>query len=138
MGAWWEEEEAPLAKVEPKPLVKAKPERIRDIEEEIHEESAAVVQDALRFSELSPEAQEPPHEWVKELGQERAWKRFNTARYALMNAKEAPIGLRIAKDTLMGLSKVRAKEKIGPKTLNMVVVQMSGTLPKFDEVEVDK
>lgn len=131
-------EEKALVHIEPKPLAKTRPDTLRDVEEEIHEEAAAVIQDALRFSELAPEATEPPYEWVKEVGMERAMKRFYTAKYALMNAKEAPIGLRIAKDTLLGMVRAKSKEKAGPKTLNMVVVQMTGSIPVFDEIEIEK
>lgn len=136
MGAWYDLDDAPLATVPAATIVK--PSRLRDIEEEIHEEAATVIQDALAFAEINPEDKEPPHEWVKALGQEKAWRRFKTAQYALLTPKEAPIGVRIAKDIVLGLARVRAHEKLGPKTLNMVVVQMTGTLPKFDEVEVDK
>jgi hypothetical protein len=139
MGAWYESEEepAPLAKAEPVHLV-VRADRIRSLEEEIHEESADVIRDALAFADIPPDAEEPPYEWVKELGMERAWKRFRTVKYALCNLKEAPVALRIAKDTLVGMAKARASEKSGPRTLNMVVVQMTGTLPQFGEVEVDK
>lgn len=133
---WLNLDEAPIVEAPASPM--AKPSRLRDIEEEVHEEAATVVHDAMAFCKIGPEDKEPPYEWVKALGMERAWERFKTAQYALLTAKEAPIGLRIAKDIMLGLARVRAREKVGPKTLNMVVVQMSGTLPKFEEVEVDK
>jgi hypothetical protein len=138
MSTWLDDDVggAPLVPA-PGPAI-VKPSRLRDIEEEIHEEAATVLRDALAFSEIGPEDKEPPFEWVKAFGMEKAWRRFKTAQYALLTPKEAPIGLRIAKDTVLGMARVRAHEKAGPKTLNMVVVQMSGTLPKFDEVEVDK
>lgn len=130
-------EPASIVKSEPASLV-PKGDRLRDIEAEIQEEAAEVIQGALSFADINPTDTEPPHEWVKALGMERAWKRFKLAQFALLTPKEAPIGLRMAKDVMMGYARVRSKEKIGPKTLNMVVVQMTGTLPTFPEREVDK
>lgn len=119
-------------------LVPATPHQmIRAVEDEIYVEAAATVRDTLRFRDIDPEWTEPPLEWITELGEKEAMKRFRMARYGCMPSKDAPVGLKLAQDTLVGFAKVRAAEKAGPRTLNMVVVQMSAPMPEFGEVEVD-
>ena len=152
MAEWYEFPEESPVPVMPGPklaLVNAVPreEMIRQVEEEIHLGAASILNDALHFMDvvpgpLDPETGEPtdpvpPAAWVAELGEEGAQRRLRTATLALSSSKDAPIGLKLAKDTLVGMAKVRAKENQAPKTLNMVVVHMTGNLPKFDEIEVE-
>lgn len=153
---WWEFSEheepavasAPLASSpSPAPLARSRQERIADIEEEVHQEAATILQDALHFPEVLPgppdadgNPTEPtmPASWIAELGEEGAMRRMRTAQLALSSSKDAPIGLKLAKDTLVGMAKVKAAKNAPARTLNMVVVQMTGPLPEFDELEVLK
>jgi hypothetical protein len=111
---------------------------IRAVEDEIYVESVTTVRDALRFNEIDHEWTEPPVEWVAELGEHEAKKRFRLARYGCMPGKDVPFGLKLAQDTLVGIAKARATEKAGPKTLNMIYVKISAPMPEFEEVEVDQ
>jgi hypothetical protein len=119
-------------------IVKSRAERIGEIEEELHQESATVIADALHFVDLDPEAPEMPAGWVEELGEAAAKRRLRTAQYGLLPAKDAPVGLRIAKDALVGMAKVKAVKNAPAKTLNMIVVNMAGPLPVYEEMEVLK
>ncbi len=110
---------------------------IRAVEDEIYVEAASTVRDTLRFKEIDPAQEEPPLEWIAELGEHEAKKRHRLARSGWMPSKDAPVGLKLAQDTLVGFAKVRAAEKQGPRTLNMVYVKLSAPMPEFDEVEVD-
>lgn len=136
-GDWFDPEPSSIVKTKPASLAVAE-DTIRAVEDEIHRESASVLRDALAFVEIDPAWEEPPQEWLEKYGQLEAEKRFRAAKYALMNAKEAPVGLKLAKDTFVGMAKARATEKGGPKTLNMTFVQMTRPLPVYKELEVEK
>ena len=127
----------PLVPVEKKSKIQLRAEALRSIEDGILERSQAVVDDALHFGEFDPEDPNPPQAWVEELGQERAEKRLRMAKYALMSAKEAPVGLAIAKATFASIIKARATEKQGPRQLNVNVVNMTAPLPEFRVIEVE-
>jgi hypothetical protein len=134
---WWEtsEEVVPAA---PAPLARSRADRIAQVEEEVHAEAATIIRDALCFMKVDPDTVEPPETWVKELGAEGAMQRLRTAQMANLSPKEAPIGLRLAKDTLVGMSKAKAASKKPATTLNMVVVNMAGPLPQYPRREVLK
>jgi len=138
---WWEEgEPAPLAK--PATAALSREEVIRNVETELHAEATGVMRDTLRFADLSEEeiqASTPPAWMVAECqGDDRAAaRRFRVAKYALSPSKEAPIGLKLSKDLMVGMAKVRAKENAPAKTINVMMVALSAPLPKFDSMEVE-
>lgn len=137
-----------LSTVKPAQLVKTRADRIADIEEELHEEAATILKDAMHFMDvepgpLDPETGErlppqPPAAWVAELGEEGAKRRLRTAQHALSSSKDAPVGLKLAKDALVGMAKVKAVKNAPARTLNMIVVNMTAVLPEFEELEVDR
>lgn len=111
---------------------------VRELEEEIYLENVQIVRDAARFVELRPDATEPPPEWIAKMGPEAAWRRFHAAMGAWMGAKSAPVGLSLAKSIVLGVQRNRAMEKSAPKTLNMMMVQISAPLPVFEEEEIEE
>ena len=119
-------------------MVRSREARIQELEDEVHEEAATIIADALAFADLPEGAEHPPDEWIDKYGPERAQKRFNVAKYAQCTPKNAPVGLRIANNALVGMAKAKAHRKSGPRTLNMIVVQMTGPVPQYDELEVAK
>ncbi len=125
-----------LAEV-PKATPAASHQIIKAVEDEIFIEAAHTVRDVLRFKDIDPSMEEPPLEWVGELGEAEAMKRFRMAQAGWLPGSKAPVGLKLAQDTLVGFAKVRAAEKQGPRTLNMVVVKMSAPMPEFEEIEVE-
>ena len=136
---WWEFPEEALVPVKPDPpVLRSRADRIAAIEEEVHSEAATVINDAMHFMAFDPASEEPPEAWVAELGAEGAKRRMRTAQLANLPSKEAPIGLKLAKDTLVGMSKAKAARKAPSTTLNMVVVQMQGPLPQYPRREILK
>lgn len=138
-------EVVPLAKLEP-PALTAKQkrdslaaeqhERLSRIRTEIHERSAGVVDAALRFAEIDPEAKGPPQEWVDELGPDLAMKRFRVAQAAWLNGKQAPAGIKVATDVMLGLEAAKARENAPVLQLNVGRVEMNFEMPVFEEEEV--
>src|SRR5512138_1838110 len=157
MAEWWElgEDPASPARPDPKasaaltappPAALAKPpsreDLIRDVETELHAEAVEVMRGVARFADFSDEelGADGPPPWLvaQHNGDHRAAARsFRIAKASASNSKDAPIGLKLCKDIMVGMAKVRAKEKAPAKTLNLVVVQMTGQLPKFDSIEVE-
>lgn len=94
--------------------------RLRNIEDQLLRSSLSIVRDSLAFEEIDPEATEPPEHWVEELGMEGAIKRLRLAKAAWLNAKEAPVGAKMAKEVAMGIIKARSTETAGAR-LNVAV-----------------
>lgn len=113
---------------------------IRSIENELHMITAEVVHGVLSFADLDPEnlPTDPPQEWVEQMGLARARKRFTLAKAGWMNAKEAPIAIKVATQTFAGIVKARATERVAPRALNIQIVEMSAPVPLFPELEVEK
>jgi hypothetical protein len=94
--------------------------KLKDIEDQLLVSSLSIVRDALAFEEIDPNTTEPPEHWVQELGPEGAEKRFRMAQAAWLNAKEAPVGLKLAKELGLGIIKARSTESAGAR-LNVAV-----------------
>jgi len=106
-------------------------ERMMDLEDRVLERNLVILDGAARFHEIDPEAEAPPPEWVRELGQERAMERFRLAKYALMPAGAAPMGMKMAAPVVVGIMKAKAARDSGPKmTLNAALFQ----IPIADQV----
>ena len=107
--------------------------RADELEEEIYQDAIRVTGASLKFAEVDEESSEPPEAWILEHGLEEATVRHRIARYAQMNAKAAPVGLKMAVQTLQGMARARAERDQGPRTLNMQVVQVVAPMPQFEE-----
>lgn len=69
---------------------------LRKIDDKLMMRAAEVTTDLLSFDELSFGATEPPEEWVEELGQEEADRRFRRVKAGQMGASQAPMGAKAA------------------------------------------
>lgn len=111
---------------------------LRKIETKVLTKSMEVVQDALCFADIEMGGKGLPDQWIDEVGPERAQQRLRVAQMAQMNAKEAPVGLRIAKEVMVGVIKARATEKGAPPALNLHVTKIDFQLPQFPVLPVEK
>lgn len=109
---------------------------IRAVEEELLQETNTVVSAALDFAKIDPESDSPPSEWVERHGLEKATERFRTAKYALMSAKDAPVGLKIATQVHGGIIKARATEKSGTRIMNVTLVEMPVSTAAYPRKEI--
>jgi hypothetical protein len=145
MDDWPFPDEAPMVVAKPVTTL-TRAQVIQDVEEELHAESATILLDALHFAdpclEGTPDGEggmlpaQVPDKWIQELGTERAQRRFRTAQLALLPSKEAPVGLKMAKDALVGMAKVAAAKSAPARAINMVVVNLQAPLPVLEEREV--
>lgn len=98
-------------------------ERIQDMEGELLEQSLRTLVDASMFADLDDDGS-PPEEWAVELGEKRAKRRARVAGMALLSAKEAPVGLKIAQQMAVGIMAMRSKVSQGGDTFNVQVVNL--------------
>lgn len=105
----------------------------KQLEDEILQESAAIVRGALDFYRLGEEhADGPPPEWIDELGEEAAWDKFRIVLAANQSAAKAPVGLKLAQQTMLGIIRARATEKAAPRSLNVAYVYVNQAPPADD------
>lgn len=110
--------------------------RIKAIEDEVLEDALRVVASSQKFAEVTTLVK-PPQSWVEKWGPEEAELRFRIAQMANMPEKDAPIGMKIAAKTAVGIIKARESSKAGPVTLNLQMVAMTAPPRKYEEIEVD-
>ena len=114
-------------------------ERLHDVESEIFLASMTTVRDGLRFRDIDPSAVSPPRAWIDEIGEEEAWRRFRMAIAAWQPGKNAPAGLSMAKDIMVGIAKARASEKSSDRPLNVAVqVAVPMSVYKYPTREVEE
>ena len=110
--------------------------QIRAIEDQLHMQALEIHLHANAFREIDPMIQEPPAEWIAELGEKKAWQKFRAARAAWLPAKEAPVAFALAKSTMINIIKARATEKSGDRNLNVQIIQMNVQLD-YDAEDVE-
>lgn len=95
-----------------------------------------VVEALVRFSEVSPEDEEPPAEWVASMGAKKARRYLRVARMGHIPKNQAPIGLQVALEVTKVERKVRSAQPTTQNTLNIMAVQMPKVSAYFPEKEV--
>lgn len=133
-------------------LALAKP-AFEAMERDIAEKSLFVMHGALSFAEIDPyvnlqEGEEPPGPpaaWVEELeqmypgrGEELAEQKLRVARAAWLPSKEAPVGLKMAQMTAIGLARIRAGDRQAGRNLNVQVVNVINPRQQYEELEVEE
>lgn len=120
-------------------IAKTQARRLRSLEDDLLLEATETIQGAGHFYKISEEdikSDTPPAAWVNELGEERARERFRLAKYALMSAKDAPVGLKMALQVHSSIVKARATEKAGSRVMNVQLVRMPEAIVEYPELEV--
>lgn len=131
--------------LEPRRIVKTehvsaallKAEMLASIRDEIQVESGQIVRDGLCFAKLDPKDEGPSMEWIEEMGPDRAWERFRTARYNLMSAQEAPVGTKLAMQVYSGIIRAQSTEKGAPVRLNVEKVILNINPRSYPELELE-
>jgi hypothetical protein len=96
--------------------------RIEELENEISERAAGVINAMLSFTEVTPTQEEPPAAWVTEFGLEAATQRLKIAQMSYLPASVAPNGFKYAVQVQAGISRGRAwRTKITQNNLNVKI-----------------
>lgn len=103
--------------------------QLRSLEDDMLSGALEVVGGAIDFVELDPADPVKPEGWSD--------RRFRAALAGLENAKESPVGLKVATQFAVGAIKARAAEKAGARSLNVNVINFQAPRQSYGEVEVD-
>lgn len=109
-------------------------EQLKDLEDELLEESLRVVRGAMRFADIDPMLTEPDEAFYERFkGEPDPEKLFRLIKYGQMNAAKVPAGVMLAQKTAIGILKARAHDKgeIRPLQVSVQVVQ---SMPVFEKV----
>ena len=104
---------------------------------ELYEQALDVVFGASLFTDIDPNDDEPPQEWVDKWGAKRAMKLLASARFGHLTKKDAPVGLQVAIDMAKSERRARSTVESGPKQLNIAVVAMPKFHGSYEIVDVD-
>lgn len=123
----------------------------REMEDDIAKKAMFVMSSALSFSEVEPPTMvageapgDPPPAWEDELermypgqGRELARQKLGIAKAAWLSSKDAPVGLKMAQATALGLARVRAGDRMAARGLNVNVVNVIEPRQQYEELEVE-
>jgi hypothetical protein len=94
--------------------------RLEQLEDEVLETAAAIVRVGLDFAEVTHDQTEPPPQWVTDYGREEAEKRLRLAKSMWLPASVAPNGMKLAVQTMAGISRTRSyRMKITQNNINV-------------------
>lgn len=109
-------------------------EQLRDLEDELLEESLRVIHGAMKFADIDPSLVEPDQAFYERFKNDPdPEKLFRLMKYGQMSTSKAPAGLTLAQKTAIGILKARAAEKgeIRPLAVSVQVVQ---SMPQFERI----
>ena len=111
-------------------------EKVEEVKESLLTRSSEVLEAAMAFQDIGENDESPPRQWVEEMGEGAAWRRFRVAKAAWRSGKTAPVGITVARNLYVGITKAAAQKATAPAQLN-VAVQMNVVVPEFEEIDVD-
>lgn len=104
-------------------------EELKSLEDEMLASCLEVVGGSIDFVELDPDDPVKPEGWSD--------RKYRAALAGLKNAKESPVGLKVATQFAVGAIRAKAVERAGPRSMNVTMVQFAAPRKAYDEVEVD-
>lgn len=96
--------------------------RIEELEHEIFDRAAGILNAALAFAEVSPQQEDPPEQWIEEYGAEGARQRLAIAKLGYLPTSVAPNGFKLAQQFVIGSMRGRAyRVKVAQNNLNVTL-----------------
>lgn len=119
--------------------------RMVEIEDEVFQTAAAIVQATLDFCHVAPDQAEPPPEWVERLGYAAAKQRLSVAKAGWMPRSVAPAGAQLAAQVVTGIARARRQSAQlgGPREINAKIALPAPTsagmpgAPEYPTKEVE-
>lgn len=130
------------AALAPRPVVSLAEHREKDIEkvtDALLTESQSILLDSMGFADLTDQnlaKNEPPQQWIIDLGRLKAQRKLRLAKMALLPKREAPVGLEQARALAVGIIASKAREKGGTKILNVAFVNVPAP-PEYPVVTLE-
>lgn len=117
-------------------------EALAGLKNEVFELSMGVLRDHLKFRDIDPyqkmEESAVFKEMCEEHGEEEATKMYRLAEAGWRTAANAPVGIKNAMNTAIGIMKANATEKGGTRILNVDKVFIDNSLvPQFEERTIE-
>lgn len=105
--------------------------RIEELENEIFERAAGVVNAFCAFTEVDPRQAEPPESWITEYGREGAAQRLMVAKAGWLPASVAPAGAKLAAQVMAGIARGRGyRVRVTQNNLNVKIALPAPTTPE--------
>lgn len=96
--------------------------RIEELENQVFEQAAGVVNQILAFREVKHDQKHPPPEWIEAFGEEEARKRLEIAKAGWLPQSISPAGFKYAVQVMAGISRARQyKVKLTQNNLNVKI-----------------
>ncbi len=119
--------------------------RMLEIEDEVFQTAAAIVQATLDFCHVTPDQTEPPPDWVARYGHDAALKRLAVAKAGWMPRSLSPAGAQLAPQVVLGISRARRQtaQLTGPREINAKIALPAPTsagmpgAPEYPSKEVE-
>jgi hypothetical protein len=109
-------------------------EQLKNLEDELLEESLRVIGGAMKFADIDPALTEPDAAFYERFkAHPDPEKLFRLMKYGQLNASKVPSGVMLAQKTAIGILKSRAGAKGEVKPL-AVSVQIVQSMPVFEKV----
>lgn len=96
--------------------------RIEELENQIFERAAGVVNAVLSFTEVSPNQEEPPADWIEQYGEEAARRRLEIAKLGYLPQSLAPNGAKLGAQVMAGIARGRGhRVRLTQNNLNVKI-----------------
>lgn len=92
-------------------LKEARLARIEELEQNLLETAAGIIEAGLAFHEVTPTQQDPPPDWVERYGETAARQRLAVAKAAWMPQSLAPAALPLSVRMYVGITRGRGRQQ---------------------------
>lgn len=120
--------------------------KIKNLEDSLLIDSLEVVTSVCKFAEFDPKVEYdpknleagPPQEWLDELGEKEAGRKYRMVMAGWENSKAAPVAISVATKVSVGIIRARASSKMAPRTLNLQVIQMTAPRQDYERIRIEE
>lgn len=97
--------------------------RLQEIEDQLFEAAAGIMQAHMAVGEVDPDQQEPPPDWVEKYGLAAARRRLVIAKLGYAPHAQMPSAVKLSAAYMTGVMRGRqyAAKQLGPRVLNVKI-----------------
>ena len=108
-------------------------ERIAEIEDKVFDVCTQVVMAHLAFTEVDPDQEDPPEEWVQQFGEKAARRRLIVAKLGYAPHSQMPSAVKLAAMARTSISRAYSQQHRGVGAMNQVNVKIALPAPTSQE-----
>lgn len=118
-------------------LKEARLARIEELEQNLLETAAGIIEAGMSFHEVTPDQADPPPEWVEQYGEKAARQRLAVAKAGWMPQSLAPAALPLSVRMYVGIMRGRGhKVRLTQNNLNVQIALPAPTSKEHPGTEV--